>query len=293
MNRFILKNIFILLLFTLSCQTKQSINKDLSTGAFSRGNGLICDDISIEIGGQTTNNNSFTFGEMVYFVFDNIEGFQKTDNKAYPDIAMHIVKNNSDTVYADKSLLKNIVDGTDLSPLRLTANFLAALPYGNDEEYKVYIDIFDKKGDGTFSYELPFKIKESELLDINTNSNYSNIYLWNETLKQTVLDNTIRNDHILILILEGIDDFKKVDNKVYPELSLNLVDNKGLVILSNPNMFSDYNSTGVNFNDFAEQVHASITFNEVKVNNPCKLYVELKDKKSGKEFIISTKLWVN
>ena len=277
-----------------SCQFNQSVNTDLTTGAYSRGDGIGIDDIIIEINGEADNRNEFVFGEKVNLVFNNVSGLNNSDGKTFPELSMHIVKNEKDTVLSNPNLLKSLNNGTDLSPIQLQANFRTALPNQNNEKYKVFIEITDKKGDGKFNYELPFTIKENELLDIKSNGiEYSTIYLWNETLKQPVFDNNVSSEHLFILILNDIQGLELTDEKVFPVFSLNLTDNDGNIILSNPNLLSAYEETGVNPKDLKNQVTAKLTFTKGKINNPCRLNAKLKDKNSSKEINISTELNVN
>lgn len=277
-----------------SCQFNQSVNTDLTTGAYSRGDGIGIDDILIEINGETDNRNEFVFGEKVNLVFNNVSGLKNSDGKTFPELSMHIVKNEKDTVLSNPNLLKSLSNGTDLSPLQLQANFRTALPNQNNEKYKVFIEITDKKGDGKFNYELPFTIKENDLLDIKSNGiEYSTIYLWNETLKQPVFDNNISSEHLFILILNDIQGLELSEEKVFPIFSLDLTDNDGNKILSNQNLLSAYEETGVNPKDLKSQVTAKLTFTEGKINNPCRLNAKLKDKNSSKEINISTELNIN
>jgi len=199
MQKFSLLSLIILIQTFSSCQFNQSVNKDLTTGAYSRGDGIGCENVVIEVNGESVKRNEFVFGEKVNLVFNNLSGFKHLDNKAYPGLSMHIIKNENDTVFSKPDLLESLKDGTDLTPLQLKANFRTALPYQNNEKYKVRIEIWDKKGDGKFIYELPFTIKESSLLNIENNGlEYSKIYLWNETTKQPVLDKDVSFDHILV-----------------------------------------------------------------------------------------------
>ena len=277
-----------------SCQFNQSVNTDLTTGAYSRGDGIGIDDITIEINGEADNRNEFVFGEKVNLVFNNVSGLTNSDGKTFPELSMHIVKNEKDTVLSNPNLLKSLNNGTDLSPLQLQANFRTTLPNQNNEKYKVFIEITDKKGDGKFNYELPFTIKENDLLDIKSNGiEYSTIYLWNETLKQPVFDNNVSSEHLFILILNDIQGLELTDEKVFPVFSIDLTDNDGNKILSNPNLLSAYEEIGVNPKDLKSQVTAKLTFTEGKINNPCRLNAKLKDKNSSKEINISTELNIN
>ncbi|WP_303317333.1 hypothetical protein Q4Q34_01370 [Flavivirga abyssicola] len=291
-----IKSVILLIIIATfsSCQFNQSVNKDLTTGAYSRGDGIGIDGVVIEINGETDNRNEFVFGEKVNLVFNNITGLTNLDGKTFPRLSMHVVKNEKDTVLFNPNLLKSLNNGTDLSPLQLQANFRTALPNRNNEKYKVFIEITDKKGDGKFNYELPFTIKENDLLDIKGDGiEYSTIYLWNETLKQPVFDNNVSSEHLFILILNDIQGLELTNEKVFPIFSLDLTDNNGNKILSNPNLLSAYEEVGVNPKDLKSQVTAKLTFAKGKINNPCRLNTKLKDKNSSKEINISTELNIN
>ncbi len=283
--------LLIIIITNSSCNFSQSVNTDLTTGAYARGDGIKVNDIIIEINGEAVNRNEFVFGEKVDFIFKNVSGLTNSGGKTFPKLSMHIVKNEKDTVFASHGLLKGLDNGTDLSPLQLRANFIAALPNQNNEKYRVFIEIKDVKGDGKFHYELPFTIKENNLLDIKTNGiDYSNIYLWDETLKKPVLDNNVSSEHRYILILNGIEGLSLTDEKVFPIFSLDLVDKNGNKIISKPNLLSAYKDKGANPKDLKSQVTAKITFTKGTINNPCVLTATLKDKNSSKEINISTKL---
>ena len=277
-----------------SCQFNQSVNTDLATGAYSRGDGIGCDEVVIEINRKVENRNEFVFGEKVNLLFNNISGLTTSNGKTYPGLSIYIVKNEQDTVLSNPNLLKSLSDGTDLSPLQLRANFITALPNQNNEKYKVHVEIWDKKGDGKFNYELPFTIEENDLLDIkNSGIEYSNIYLWNETLKQPVFDNNISSEHLFILILNNIEGFQLSNDRVFPIFSLDLTDTNGNKLLSNPNLLSAYEEDGVNPKDLKSQLTAQITFSDKQINNPCRLSAKLKDKYSQKEINITTELQIN
>ncbi|CAM1370386.1 conserved exported hypothetical protein [Tenacibaculum sediminilitoris] len=285
----------ILLILTIlfsSCQFNQSVNKDLITGAYSRGDGVGSDDVIIEINGEVEKSNKFVFGEKVNLVFNNVTGLTKFDEKTFPGLSMYIIKNKKDTVLSNHDLLENINDGTVLFPLKLQANFRASLPYQNNEKYKVYVEIWDKKGDGKFNYELPFTIKENDLLKITSNKiEYTNIYLWNETLKQPVFNKNISLDHLFFLIIEGAKGLELSANKVFPIFSLELSDSKGGEITSNPNLLSTYED-GVAPEDLENQLAVKISFSKGRINNPCKLTAKLKDKNSSKEITVTTELMI-
>lgn len=284
----------ILVIFTVltSCEFNQSVNKDLITGAYSRGNGIGFDDVSILINGKEEKRNEFIYGEKIEFKFNNITGLKRIDEMAYPDLSMFIVKNETDTVLSLPNSLKNLENGTDLNPLQLRANFVSALPHKNNETYTVHINIWDKKGEGTFSYKLPFTVIESDILDIEKNGiEYSNIYLWNETLKEPVFNKTVSSKHQFILILEGISGLKEDEDMVFPIFSIDMQDRNKNSIMSSPNLLN-YDDNGVNSKNIKKQLVAKITFPQNQIDNPCTLIAKINDKNSSNQIEIITELHI-
>ncbi len=281
----------IVLVALISCQFSKSVSTDLITGAHSKGDGLSLDKIIIEVNGKDENRNDYIFGEDVNLVFENVNGLIKIDGKVFPGLSLLILKNEKDTILSSPDLLTNYDIGTDLSQLKLNAKFNIAFPSKTDDKFKVYVKIFDKKGKGTFKYELPFTVKASNLLTIKNNGlTYSNIYLWNETLKQPVLNKEISADHLFILIIEGIGGMKENNGKVFPVLGLDISDKRGNKLISSPNILNSIEAEGIGAKDLKEQVVAKITFNKGFMNNPCKLIARLSDKNSSKEITIETDL---
>jgi hypothetical protein len=239
------------LLVLESCDFRQSYYKDLKTDAISRGDGISCDKIKIVINENTVQRNTFIYGEKIYLHFTNIEGLTKVDGKTYPKASLLILKNDKDTVDFNPNLFNNDFNGFDLSPLEIRVNFMAIFPIQNHEKYKLYIKIWDSKGKGTFTYEMPFEIQENKALSIHsTGLNYSQIYLWNKTQKQIITDIHINIGDTLNLIIEGVKGLKVVNGKVHPILSYEVVDEIKKEVLSNTNMYPKHEKEGLDPKDF-------------------------------------------
>ena len=283
--------ILLVALVLSACNFNKSINKDLVTGATSKGDGLGCDDISIQINGEKEKRNTFSFGENVVFVFNGITGFKEENGKVYPEMSMVVLKKENQMVLSELNLL-NLTEGTSLSPLQLQANLIANFPYKNNEEYEVQLTIWDTKGEGKFTYNMPFTIIENELLDVkSTNIKYTSTYLWNETDNKVVADNKMSAKNKYLFILEGVEGLKVENGKVFPALAVHLTDNKGNAILSNPNLLQSNTADGLDAAAFTKnQVVVTLTFTEGQFFNPCKLHVQLKDTKSENKLNITTEL---
>ena len=291
MKKLITINILILALVFSACNFNQSINKDLITGATSRGDGLGCDDISIQINGKKEKRNTFTFGEKVFFVFDGISGFKQENGKVYPEMSMTVLKKENQMVLSEMSLL-NLTEGTNLSPLQLQANLLTNFPHKNNEEYEVQLTIWDTKGEGKFTYNMPFTIVENELINVkSTTIAYTSIYLYNESKNQVVADNKMSAKDKYLLIVEGVSGLKTENGKVFPSLSAHLTDNNGNAIIASPNLLQNNTTNGIDAAAFTKnQMFISLTFNKNEFFNPCTLKAVLKDTKSGHTLNITTEL---
>jgi hypothetical protein len=90
-------SVVLVIVMCSSCQFNQSVNTDLSTGAYSRGDGIGCDDVFIEINGIVEKRNEYVFGEKVNLIFNNISGLISLENKTYPGLSIHIVPVAQDT----------------------------------------------------------------------------------------------------------------------------------------------------------------------------------------------------
>ena len=277
-----------------SCQFNQSVNTDMTTGAYTRGDGLSSDDVIIKINGKAEKRNEFIHGERVNLIFDNVTGLKESENKTYPGTAMYIIKNEKDTVLSEPNLLKNLEEGTDLSIIQIQADFKITRPTDINDKYKVHVQIFDKKSDGKLTYELPFTIKNNDLLKVESNGiTYSELYLWNESQKHTIVDKNLSSDDAYILILDNVEGLEVINDKVFPIFSIEITDASGNKIISNPNILSAYETEGVDPANLKKQLIANITFSKGKLNNPCTLVTKLTDKNSDKQLVVRSELFLD
>ena len=283
-----LYSIIFVILFS-SCDFRQSVNRDITTGAYSRGDGLSSDNVLIEVDKKVANRNVFFFGEEVNIIFNDVVGFKKIDTKVFPGVSVNILNSKKDTIQSSLDLLTDL-EGTSLLPLQLKAKFTAIFP--RKEQYEMHIKIWDKKGDGQYFYKLPFTIEDSKVLEVKTNGiKYTNIYLWNETQSKPVIDKSIVQDDTYILILEGLKGLKDIEGKVFPIFSIELLDSKGNALIAIPNLLQEVEDTGVGIKTlYQNQLTAKISFNKGEINNPCTFIAVIKDKNSNKKVEISTEL---
>ena len=287
MKVIIISGLLVILLLQ-GCNFNTSIKKDLISGAVYTAHGLDSDNVEMEVNGKPSKKNTFTYGDKVEFTFNNIKGLKRKKGKVYPGMSMHIINNAGDTVLQLENLFKDDNDGTDLNPLLLRAFFKAALPHLNKEKYKVILKIWDKNSPGTITYTMPFEVVKSEFLSIQSNEiDYSNIYFWNDTDKKVVTDKKLDANSTYILIAEGLVGLDLIDDRVYPGIELEIIDNNGEYILSEANMLESLSEFGVERNELAEnQVPVTIIFSPGKIANPCRLKAKIKDLKNSSKNIV-------
>ena len=205
-------------------------------------------------------------------------------------MSMVVIKKENQMVLSNLNLL-NLQDGTNLSPLKLEANLPANFPYQNNEKYEVQITIWDTKGEGKFTYNMPFTITGNEHIKVKTTDiTYKSIFLWNENKSKMVLNNKLNSKDKYALVLEGVKGLKVEKGKVFPELSLLLTDAKGNIIIANKNLYNNL-PNGLDVSKLTEgQIPVILTFNGDEFFNPYHLNVVLKDTKSDKKLIIEADL---
>lgn len=294
MTKRVISGYLLMLWIVSACTINQSIKKDLGSGSYLRGNGMSCDDVRMLINGNSVFRSTFTQGEEVVFLFNNITGLEEHKGKVYPGLSLIIVKNGKDTVLSNRDLLADLKNGTNLKPLQLTARFRSMLPPDKGDTYKVCVNIWDKKGKGTIYYELPFTMKENKVLKVNTqNLEYTNAYLWDDTQKIVVVDKKIKSSNTYVLILEGLDGLKVMNERVHPAFSIAINDRAGNVILSESNVLEEHTSAGIAYEDFIlSQFPVTINFTPGKINNPCTLNAVFSDLHSANKLSIEAQLIV-
>lgn len=150
--------IILLLLFT-SCHFSKSIDKDLITGALTKGNGVSYKETSIKVNGKEKKTNKYLNGDEVHFIFNGVSGFKAEKGLTYPEATIEVIKDDTQTILENKNVL-NVTDGSELKSFLLTFNFTVGSSeiFNSNSKYKVRIKIWDKKGTGTLTYEMPFSI---------------------------------------------------------------------------------------------------------------------------------------
>jgi len=286
--------IFIFILLALSsCDVRQSVNKDLVTGLLTRGDGLSCEDVFISTDEGQISRNTFVYGETFYLNFSNIEGFTKVDNNAFPGMLICVTNEAGDTIMQTGDMYADYTGGINLSPLLLKADLTVARPVQSKQEYTLFINIWDKQGDGTFTAELPFSVTENEKIKIENNiATCDEIYLFSKEKDRVITDGKVGFNETIYFIFEGLSGFQEENGKVFVGLKMQATDNAQNVILSYDDLFKSYEETGISIADFNSQIYASIVFTEGEIVNPVLCEVTIFDRKSDASIKVITDLFL-
>jgi len=282
------------LLALISCDSRQSVSKDLVTGLNTRGDGLSCKKVYLSVDDKQISRNTFVYGEHLYMNFDNVEGFNKIDGNVFPGMRLWIMNEPGDTVMLTGDMYANYDDGIDISPLLLKANLPVTRPVHSNNEYTLFIKIWDKEGDGTFTAELPFSVTGNEKINIETNNvTYDEVYLYSKENKEVIIDGKAGFGETVHIIFEGLSGFYEENGKVFAGLQLQATDSAQNVILSYDDLLESYEETGISTDDFNTRVNASITFPEGgEIVNPVLCEASIFDKKSDASIKATTELYL-
>jgi hypothetical protein len=274
-----------------ACQFSKSLKKDLISGLSTSGNILSCENAYLSVNGEITSQNTFTYGEEIVLNFNNMEGFKRENDNVFPGMQIFIIDSSGDTILRGDDLYGEYKNGLNFSPLLLTANITAASPMKSLLGYSLFVNIWDKKGTGTFSAKLDFKVVPNPRITIEANKvSFSEVYLYSKEKGKVIPENNIKFNENTYLILEGLSGFLVENGMVFPGLSLKVTDNEGNMILDTKDLFADYNKRGLAYTEFNSQVSSNFLIPASAVKNPLNCELTIWDKKSDSKLIVKTDL---
>jgi hypothetical protein len=275
------------------CQFSRSVKKDLVSGLTSAGNGLTCEEVYLTVDKKRTSSPSFNYGELVYLIFRDIKGFKQENGNSFPFMQILVTGMSGDTLLLVDDLYSEYKDGMNYSPLQLTATLTVATPIKSGGEYLLTVVIKDRKGPGTYISKLKFTVSGTDKINAEPlNVSYNEIYLYSQGKGKVINDARINFDDDIYIIVEGLKGFKEENGKVFPGLSLTGTDSKGNAILDYPDMFSDYDASGMEASDLAARVSPSFKLTGTEFDNPLHIELIISDKKSNARLKINTNLTV-
>lgn len=282
---------FSLIILTFACDTRKSVHKDLITVLSTEGDGLSCAQVTILSDNKNIQRSSFTFGEEITIEFQNIEGFNNENGNIFPGMSIVILDKMKDTVMKADDVYKDYQSGISISPPTLKAELTIARPIHSGSSYNLNVDIWDKKADGKFSAKMNFEVKPNEIINaIKHYCTFDELYLFSDNRKKFITDNVISFGDNIHLIFECVKEFTQTENKIFPGLSLEIKDGKNEVVLFNEDLFKDYESSGIEADNFEDRVSANFWFNGSEANNPLTLTAKLWDKSGDRYILVRTNL---
>jgi hypothetical protein len=271
-----------------SCDFRKSINKDLITGLFTKGNGLSSEDVYLTNGEEKIKGNSFPYGEKVIVRFETIEGFKKENDRVFPGLRLFVIDQAGDTILKYDDLYAEMAEGTDISPLVLYASLVVAKPIHSGNKYSLNVNIWDKKGKGTFTAKLDFDVVPNKEIKIESkNITYDEIYLFSQERDAMILKNEVKFNENIYMLFDGLSGFTEEGGKVLIGLSMRLTDAEGTLILNEEDMMGN---DGLSASDLKTQLAPNFIFSGSVIKNPVTCEINVWDKKSDNKIKASVKL---
>ena len=289
MTAHIISTLIISLAF-ISCDFRKSVQADLKTGIITKGDGLSCEEVWLSVDVQEIERTTFVYGEMFLIHFTNMEGFKKEGENAFPGMLMWVTGESGDTIFQTEDLYSDYLNGINLDTLSLKANLTIGNPMHSNNQYTVYIKIWDKKDKGTFTAEMPFNIIENEKIKIEKNKlSYNEIYLYSVDRDKVIIDGEVAANEVIYLLFEGLSGFTESNSNVFPGMKFQALDNEKNILMEYDDLFSSYTETGLNSVDFRTQIYISLKFPGQAVN-PINCEAILFDKKSNSNIKVTTEI---
>jgi hypothetical protein len=272
---------FFLFLILASCQFSRSAKKDLLSGISSTGSNISCKDVYLTVNGLRTQRNSFIYGETFVLNFSDVTGFTKENGNVFPSMIMTVVNPSGDTLMQTDDLISGYPDGMNFSPLVLTADLTVAVPIKSGGEYTVIINIWDRKGTGTYKSKFDFKVVKNDKIIVESSKvTYDEIYLYSQGNDKVIIDNKIKFNDNVYIIIEGLKGLAETNGMVFPGLSIKASDSAQNILIESDGLFTDYNTAGIASADLAQRVSAHFSIPGTQFNNPLHCEMTVWDKKS-------------
>ena len=261
-----------------SCNFRKSANVDLLTGLSTRGDGLSCEEVYLSDGETRLDRSKFTYGESIYMNFEDIAGFAKQGDYAFPGLRLSLLGQDGDTVLKKEDLYAGNTNGFNFSPLILKAFLTLADPIHSGKEYALNVDIWDKMGKGTYRAKMNLEVVPDQKISLESqNVKWDEVYLFSGRDRRTITGDRARFNDDIYLLFEGLEGFTPVDGKVYFDLSMKITDAAGKVYLDEPDLAGD---EGMDTSDFRSQVAPNFVISNPGVVNPVTCDVLIRDRNS-------------
>ena len=278
------------LLCLLSCQFNKSVHRDLTTGMYTTGDGLSAHSVYLSTETEDIARNTFTYGEKIFIVFEDMSGFVKKNDYAIPGLRMAITSKAGDTLLQNADLYADSPEGFDVLPLTLNTDLVIAAPIHSGDAYTWHVGIWDKNGKGKFSSTLDFTVIPNALLNVESTVSYDEIYLFSRDRGRVITDNVATSGEDIFILFEGLTGFAEENNAIFPGLSLKVTDPTGNKILDEADLFDDIGTTGIPPSDFNQLISAQLTFPKVSEETEVECEAMLWDKHGEGKVKVTTKL---
>ncbi|HJX72271.1 MAG TPA: hypothetical protein VJ346_09970, partial [Bacteroidales bacterium] len=150
------------------------------------------------------------------------------------------------------------------------------------------INIWDKKGEGTFTAKMDFDIISNKQIAIESNHvSYDEIYLFSKEREITITDNAAKFNENIYMIFEGLEGFKEEEGKVFIGLSMKIADSEGNLILNEDDLMGDSYMIA---SDIKSQLSPNFIFTGSDIKNPVNCEIVIWDKKGESKIKASVKL---
>jgi hypothetical protein len=176
----------------------------------------------------------------------------------------------------------------------LTGDLTVAAPMRSGNAYTLKILIWDKKGKGSITAKMDFKIIPNGQIRLETNKiSFSEIYIFSKERDAVVTDNKIKFNENIYIIFEGCSGLKEIEGQVFPGLGIMISDQDGKKVLDYQDLFADSNDSGFGASNVKTRISSHITIPPMELKNPLHCNLTVWDKKSDSSGKISTDLTID
>lgn len=254
--------------------------------------GLSCDDYYTTLAGYNIKNR-ITYGERLYFNFNDIRGFELKDGDLTAEMMFLFLSLDGDTLdyseYGKIDPLAFYYAEDESIDLNLNSNMID--PFFSGKSYLYKAGFRDPNSGNSLEIETEVKIvRNTHIYSDKKGLKCGDPYVYNEAENEFVTDNNISRNVDYYFGFHGLRGFQEIDGEVELGLSVVIYDEYDNETSNSGDLYAD--DGWMNSAEVFDELSASFTVYEHYDDEIVSVYVKVWDKNSERSLTIHSDFWL-
>ncbi|MFS4416600.1 hypothetical protein [Maribacter sp. 2307ULW6-5] len=223
--------------------------------------------------------NTFVYGQTFYTNFEDMDGWVIEDGDFFPELEVHVVSQQGDTLLVNKNLFGGYGQPQDVPVLH--GSLTLAYPFLSNEDYTVHYKLYDAKGGAAFYTEMELSLVPDPRIEIVEDGlTAQEVYLFHERDGKVIGDGNLPVGPPLSMDFQMLEGFTPKGGKMELGMAILVTDASGHKVADVKDALAN---TSYDLLGPKEVVKSTLTLSKGRIKNPLQWQVRLWDKISGAE----------